>query len=136
MNGNHTPIRNGLTIRQMAERTGFSAHTLRYYERIGLRGRVGRNPSGHRLYNPDDVGWVQLLRCLRETGMGISAMLRFVAADGGDLSTAQRRLALLDAHRAAVRARQQEVARSLEVIEAKLEHYRATVLAARNEEKS
>lgn len=136
MNGNHTYIQNGLTIRQMAERTGVSAHTLRYYERIGLLGRVGRNPSGHRLYSPDDVGWVQLLRCLRETGMGISAMLRFVAADGGDLSTARRRLALLDAHRAAVRARQQEVARSLEVIDAKLEHYRATVLAARNEEES
>ena len=136
MNGNHTYIQNGLTIRQMAERTGVSAHTLRYYERIGLLGRVGRNPSGHRLYSPDDVGWVQLLRCLRETGMGISAMLRFVAADGGDLSTARRRLALLDANRAAVRARQQEVARSLEVIDAKLEHYRATVLAARNEEES
>ncbi len=128
MNANRT--QRGLTIQEMAAQTGVTAHTLRYYERIGLLRRVARSGSGHRRYNADDIGWVQLLVCLRQTGMSIQAMLRFVAADGGDLSTAQRRLALLEAHRDAVRAHQLEVAQSLAVIEGKLEYYRATVLNA------
>lgn len=39
-----------LTIEQVALRTGLSAHTLRYYERIGLLDPVGRATSGHRRY--------------------------------------------------------------------------------------
>jgi DNA-binding transcriptional MerR regulator len=124
MNGNR------LTVQEMAERSGVSAHTLRYYERIGLLGPVARTPSGHRRYALDDLGWVQLLVCLRETGMGIRDMLRFVAVDGNELSIAERRLALLEAHRDAVRARQMEVAASLEVIEGKLAYYRATLRGA------
>lgn len=117
MNGNR------LTVQEMAEESGVSAHTLRYYERIGLLQPV----AGHRRYAADDLGWVRLLVCLRETGMGIQDMLRFVAADGGELSVAERRLTLLKAHRDAVRIRQQEVAAYLEVIEGKLAYYRSTL---------
>jgi DNA-binding transcriptional MerR regulator len=120
-------MNNRLTVQEMAEQSGVSAHTLRYYERIGLLGPVARTPSGHRRYAPDDLGWVRLLVCLRETGMGIRDMLRFVSVDGGELSIAERRLALLEAHRDAVRARQREVAEHLEVIEGKLAYYRATL---------
>lgn len=116
-----------LTVQEMAERSGVSPHTLRYYERIGLLGPIERTPSGHRRYALEDLGWVQLLLCLRETGMGIQDMLRFVNADGSERSIAERRLALLEAHRDAVRARQREVARYLETIEGKLAAYRATL---------
>lgn len=125
MNGNGT----GLTVQEMAEQSGVSAHTLRYYERIGLLGPVARTASGHRRYDPADLGWVRLLVCLRETGMGIRDMLRFVAADGSELSIAERRLALLEAHRDAVRARQREVEAYLSVIDGKLAHYRSTLTA-------
>jgi DNA-binding transcriptional MerR regulator len=125
MNGNGR-----LTVQEMAEQSGVSAHTLRYYERIGLLQPVARTPSGHRRYAADDLGWVRLLVCLRETGMGIRDMLRFVAVDGGELSVAERRLALLEAHRDAVRAHQQEVAAHLAVIEGKLDYYRSTLREA------
>lgn len=119
-----------LTVQEMAEQSGVSAHTLRYYERIGLLGPIERTASGHRRYAIDDLGWVRLLRCLRETGMGIQDMLRFVAVEGGELSTAERRLALLEAHREAVRAHQREVEDYLAVIEGKLDYYRETLRQA------
>ncbi len=119
-----------LTVQEMAEQSGVSAHTLRYYERIGLLGPVARTASGHRRYAADDLGWVRLLVCLRETGMGIRDMLRFISVDGGELTVAERRLALLEAHRDAVRARQREVAEHLEVIEGKLAYYQATLRQA------
>ena len=36
----------GYTIRSMAERCGMSAHTLRYYERVGLIQPVSRARNG------------------------------------------------------------------------------------------
>ncbi len=119
-----------LSVQEMAAASGVSAHTLRYYERIGLLGPIARTTSGHRRYALDDLGWVRLLVCLRETGMGIQDMMRFVSVDGGEASVAERRLALLEAHRRAVRVRQQEVAEHLEVIEGKLAAYRAFLLEA------
>lgn len=119
-----------LSIQDMAKQSGVSAHTLRYYERIGLLGPVPRSANGHRLFSADDVGWVQLLVCLRETGMNIQDMLRFASVDGPNLSVAERRLALLEAHQEAVRARQRAVDEYLQRIEGKLAYYRAELIAA------
>lgn len=44
-----------LLISQVAERTGFSPSTLRYYEDIGLLPEPDRNSSGYRVYGPDDL---------------------------------------------------------------------------------
>jgi DNA-binding transcriptional MerR regulator len=118
-----------LSIRDVAAQTGVSAHTLRYYERIGLLGPVAR-VAGRRCYAPGDVEWVRLLSCLRETGMGIRDMLRFVVAGGDEADVARQRLAMLEAHRDAVVARQQAVAESLRVIEWKLGRYREAVAGA------
>ena len=41
-----------MNIREFAAHTGLSAHTLRYYERVGLMGQVGRDDNGHRVYGP------------------------------------------------------------------------------------
>ena len=57
----------GLTPGGMAELTGTSIDTLRYYEREGLLSGVSRAPNGHRRYSEEDVGWVDVLRCLRLT---------------------------------------------------------------------
>ena len=118
-----------LSIQDVARQTGVSAHTLRYYERIGLLARVARE-GGRRCYAPGDVEWVRLLACLRETGMGIRDMLRFVVVDGDERQIARTRLAQLEAHRDATIARQRAVEESLRVIEWKVGRYRETVEAA------
>src|SRR5258705_13758185 len=68
-----------LSIQQAAEVTGLSAHTLRYYERVGLLDRVGRAESGRRRYVAADLAWVALLMWLRATGMPIRQMQEFAA---------------------------------------------------------
>src|SRR6266536_356060 len=62
---------------QVADRTGFSLDTLRYYERIGLLDGIARTPGGRRSFTDDDLGWLEVLRCLRDTGMPIAQMLRY-----------------------------------------------------------
>jgi DNA-binding transcriptional MerR regulator len=87
---------------QVADRTGFSLDTLRYYERIGLVGDVARTSGGRRVFTDDDIGWLEILRCLRDTGMPIARMLRYAElARGGDETVAER-IALLEEHDRAV----------------------------------
>jgi DNA-binding transcriptional MerR regulator len=66
-----------LTPGEVAARSGFSLDTLRYYERIGLLDRPERSPSGHRRFGEEDLEWLEVLRCLRDTGMPIAQMRRY-----------------------------------------------------------
>ena len=120
-------IATDLTIQEAAEETGLSAHTLRYYERIGLLEAIPRAAGGHRRYRADDLGWIGLLHCLRATGMPIREMQRFAALARGGEGTVPDRIALLQAHEDDVRARPRELERNLETIRGKIAYYRAAV---------
>ena len=63
-----------LTIAEVAERTGLTRHTLRYYERDGLMLGIDRAGSGHRRYSERDLGWLELITKLRATGMPLGLM--------------------------------------------------------------
>jgi DNA-binding transcriptional MerR regulator len=80
-----------LTIQQVAEATGLSVHTLRYYERIGLIHSIGRAQNTHRRYTMDDIGWIDFLNKLRATGMSIQQMQDYAALQRmGDASLPER----------------------------------------------
>jgi len=121
-----------LTIAEVAGRTGVTAHTLRYYERVGLMLRlVDRAPSTHRRYTEDDVRWIVLLTKLRATGMPIRRVRDYAAlVRAGDGNEAER-LALLAAHRDAVLAQLDAVRGHLEAVERKINLYEARVAARR-----
>ncbi|MFI5623850.1 MerR family transcriptional regulator [Nocardioides sp. NPDC051685] len=120
-------LSDGLSIAEVAERTGLTAHTLRYYERDGLMLGVGRNGSGHRAYTEDDLGWITLITRLRSTGMPIREIRRYAEMVRSGVGNESDRLALLRAHRDRVRAQLAETAAHLEAIEFKVDYYEATV---------
>jgi DNA-binding transcriptional MerR regulator len=121
-----------LSIADVAARTGLTAHTLRYYERAGLMlAPVDRAPSSHRRYSEADVRWVTLLTKLRATGMPIRRVRDYAAlVRAGDGNEAER-LALLEAHRDAVRAQLVAMRRHLDAVEKKIGLYRGKLLAHR-----
>ena len=90
---------------QAAEQSGFSLDTLRYYERIGLLDDIGRAPSGHRRFREEDLEWLGVLRCLRDTGMPIAQMCRYAELARCGQPTLADRLALLIEHDEQVRER-------------------------------
>ena len=71
------PDATGWDIATTAHRLGISAHTLRYYERIGLV-RVGRDASGYRRYDAAAVRRLVFLTRMRTSGMTISDLQRYV----------------------------------------------------------
>ncbi len=87
---------------QVADKTGFSLDTLRYYERIGLLDDIARTPAGRRSFTDDDLDWLGVLRCLRDTGMPIAQMLRYAELCRSGDSTIASRITLLEEHDRAV----------------------------------
>ena len=113
------------TPRQVAEKTGFSVDTLRYYEKIGLLVSIARTSGGRRAFTETDVAWLGILQCLRETGMPIAHMLRYAnLARGGDRTIAER-LSLLEEHDRAVEVRIAELRAQQIHIREKIQWYRS-----------
>jgi DNA-binding transcriptional MerR regulator len=123
----------GLTIQQVAQRTGLSHHTLRYYERLGLLISVHRLPNGHRRYDEGDLRWIDLLKCLRASAMPISEMRRFAEITRQGTATARERRELLEAHRLRVVAHLQEIQRTLARLDTKIAHVHAVAIEQEQE---
>jgi DNA-binding transcriptional MerR regulator len=116
-----------LTIQQVAEATGLSEHTLRYYEKIGLIHPISRAENGHRRYSPDDTGWIDFLNKLRATGMSIQRMQEYAELQRIGDETLPRRLELLKEHRAEVEAHLDCLYDYLRIIRSKIEYYQEIV---------
>lgn len=111
-------------IGEVAAEIGMSAHTLRYYDKMGLLPHLGRDENGVRTFSDADMAWLDFIRHLRETGMPIAEIKRYVELTAEGESTYQERLDLLLAHRCYVAARLQEWQHCAEVIDRKIEMYR------------
>jgi DNA-binding transcriptional MerR regulator len=66
-----------LEINEVAKLTNLKAHTLRYYESIGLIKDIKRNSAGKRIYSEQDLKWLEVINRLRETGMNIKNMREY-----------------------------------------------------------
>ena len=117
----------GLTVGEAAAKVGLSVHTLRWYEQEGLVTPVGRDAVGRRRYSPDDVDWLQLLTCLRGTGMPVREMRRYAELARTGPATEDERLRLFEEHRERVLARIADLHRDLDAINAKIDYYRRSV---------
>jgi DNA-binding transcriptional MerR regulator len=74
-----------MRIGQIAERTGLTVRTLRYYEQLGLIGPTRRTPAGHRLYAPDDVERLYQVALLRSLELPLGDVSRTLASTTTDL---------------------------------------------------
>ncbi|MGA5227099.1 MerR family transcriptional regulator [Streptomyces koyangensis] len=106
MDDEHSDV---LTIGQLAHRTGLPVRTLRFWSDKGAVPPVARSASGYRLYNAESVARVELVRTLRELGLGLDDVCRVLC---GRITVAE----VADAHVAALDAQ----IRSLEVSRAVL----------------
>ena len=111
------------TIQEAAEEMDVSAHTLRYYEKIGLLPSIQRADNGRRNYTEEDLGWVYWLKLLRESGMSIRAMKRYVEITRAGDHTIDERCAILEEHRNQLRAQIGKLQGYLEKLEQKVEFY-------------
>jgi len=104
------------SIQDVSKKTGLSAHTLRYYEKEGLISGVERTPGGFRQYTDEDMERLGLICCLKNTGMSIREIARFVQLSREGDRTLHERVDLLKAHRDQLLVRLEEMQHYLEKI--------------------
>ncbi|PYC78590.1 MerR family transcriptional regulator [Streptomyces tateyamensis] len=111
------------TIGEVAQFTGLSAHTLRWYEQIGLLGQVERSHTGQRRFCNRDLDWLELVGKLRLTGMAVADMVRYAELVRQGESTFDERREILLATRRQVLARIAELHGTLAVLDYKIDYY-------------
>lgn len=111
------------TIKQVAAKTNLKPHVLRYYEREGLLPSVQRSEGGIRLYTADDLEWLGLITCLKNTGMSIKQIREFVELSLAGDETLPQRCQLLQEHRQTVEEQIQEMQRHLSKVIHKIDHF-------------
>ena len=113
-----------LSISEVADQTGLTIATLRYYERAGLMlAPIHRGSSTHREYSVQDLTWVVFLTKLRSTALPIARIRDYAdLARQGDASRADR-LELLQRHRITVAAQLESMSNSLDAIDYKISLY-------------
>ncbi|WP_165172118.1 MULTISPECIES: MerR family transcriptional regulator [unclassified Adlercreutzia] len=121
-----------MKIAEVSKRYDISADTLRYYERIGLLRHVPRNKSGIRDYDESSCRTVEFVKCMRDAGMSIEALVEYMELlEQGDVTLLQRR-DLLEQQRSRLRGRIRELQEALAKLDYKIENYEETVLAGEN----
>ena len=111
------------TVGEVAEQTGLSTHTLRWYEQVGLLDPVDRDTGGRRRYAEPDLARLGFLIKLRSTGMPVRDMVRYIELVRCGPATVEERLALLVAHRQRVLAQIEALTDDLKVIDRKIDIY-------------
>ena len=112
-----------MTIAEVSRKYEISADTLRYYERIGLIPPVPRTKSGLRDYDEESCGWVELMKCMRAAGVQIEALIEYVALFQQGDDTIDARKALLIEQREQLLARMEDMQKSLDRLNMKIELY-------------
>ncbi|AVZ72807.1 MerR family transcriptional regulator [Streptomyces lunaelactis] len=111
------------TISEVVAFTGLTAHTLRWYERIGLMPHVDRSNTGQRRFTNRDLNWLGFVGKLRLTGMPVADMVRYAELVREGEHTFEARQELLQQTRRDVRSRIAELQDTLAVLDHKIDFY-------------
>jgi DNA-binding transcriptional MerR regulator len=109
------------TISQVAQKTNLSIHTIRYYDKEGLLPFVDRM-NGTRVFQEQDIDWIDLICCLKQTGMPIKDIRILIRHCMDHDAVLEKGLQILMRHRENVEEQLKELQRSLNTIDYKIEH--------------
>ncbi|WP_322552629.1 MerR family transcriptional regulator (plasmid) [Priestia megaterium] len=111
------------TIKEVSQMTGISNHTLRFYEKEGVVPFVKRDESGNRIYDDENMEWLNFVVALRATGMPLSEIKQYVNwYKEGDSSLSERKQMMIN-HKAKIEQQMRELYKYLEQINYKLALY-------------
>ena len=110
-------------ISEVAQLTGLSPDTLRWYEREGLIPAVPRTSDGRRAYDDQLLRTILLIVRLRCTGMPIAEMKSFCAMLTEGAASHEQRLRLLSDHRKRIEENITQLRQDLQAVDDKIAHY-------------
>ena len=122
-----------MKIAEVSEKYGLSVDTLRYYERVGLIPTVNRNDSGIRDYNELDLRRVDFIKCMRGAGLPVEVLIEYMGLVQQGDQTVEARKEILKEQRDLVIARMEEMQKTLDRLNYKIEVYEKALLKKEQE---
>ena len=117
------------SIAEAAKRSELSTYTLRYYEKEGLLPFIDRTSAGVREFKESDFEWLNLITCLKKSGMPIKQIKVFMDFCKQGDTTLKERLEIFVAHKKAVQIKMEELDRYMKKINYKIWYYETSVEA-------
>lgn len=87
--------RKTLRMADVCRLSGVSDQTIRFYERKGLISPVGRTPKGHRIYAPESLQTIRIIKVAQSMGFCLDEIQTMLHADKRAPGTCQELQALL-----------------------------------------
>ncbi len=112
-----------MTIKEVCEKYGVTADTLRYYEKVGVIPRVKRTDGGIREYDEEAIRWVESAIFMRSSGVPVDALVEYVQLFQEGESTFPARKKLLEEVRVQVQAKLDEYRMALRRLDYKISCY-------------
>jgi DNA-binding transcriptional MerR regulator len=122
-----------MKIAEVSEQYGISSDTLRYYERAGLIPPVNRSEGGIRDYNELDLRRVEFIKCMRSAGLPIEVLIEYMGLVQQGDQTIEARKEILMEQRDLLAARMEEMRKTLERLNYKIEVYENALLKKEKE---
>lgn len=113
----------GYTIGQVAKKMGLTTHTLRYYEKEGLLPFIKKNGSGLRVFSDNDIGWLELIECLKGTGMSLKGIKQYIDWYIEGDSTLEKRLEMFKQQKINLEEQMLQLQKHMEKINYKIAYY-------------
>ena len=111
-----------MTIGEVSKKFEVTKDTLRYYERIGLIPPVPRRKNGIRDYDEAACNWVSFIKCMRNAGVQIEALIEYVALIQANTGLERRRNILIE-QRARLQKQEENLRSTIERLDYKIANY-------------
>lgn len=111
------------SMKETCNITGLTYDTLKFYCNEGLIPNVKRNKSNYRVFNDNDINWIKNLSCLKNCGMSIIEMKKYLDLCLKGESTIPERKIILDAKLLELEHKKQEIQDSIDFVNWKQNFY-------------
>lgn len=111
------------TMKEACIQAGIAYETLRFYCKEGLVPNVARDQSNYRSFDERNISWIKSLQCLRQCGMGIDDMKRYMALCLQGVASIPERRQMLARQKAQLLLRASEIQESIDFIDGKQAFY-------------
>ncbi len=122
-----------MKIGEVSRKHGISTDTLRYYEKVGLIPSVNRNESGIRDYTEADIKRIEFIKCMRNAGLPIEALTKYMNLVIQGDKTIEARKEILQDQRDLLAAHIQNLQKTLDLLDYKISVYEEALLKKEQE---
>ncbi len=111
------------TIKEVAEKTNISEHTLRFWAKSGFFPFVKRDKNNIRIFSDNDLDWVKIVKCLRAVGTENKAIKRYIDLCVVGDSTISERYGIIQATKQKAQKQMEELQKQMELLNFKETFY-------------